>query len=120
MDKKKLAERRKKSIRKKISGSSERPRMAVRKSNRNLFVSIIDDVEGKTLCGASTLSKEIKGKKAADTRKNLNFAEMLGEVIAKKAAEKGVKKVAFDRGGNHYHGVIKALADAARKNGLEF
>ncbi|MGB2601899.1 MAG: 50S ribosomal protein L18 [Candidatus Omnitrophota bacterium] len=120
MDKKQRADRRKKSIRKKISGSLERPRMAVRKSNKNLFVEIIDDVEGKTLCGVSTLSGDIKGKDAAATRKNVNFAEKLGERIAKIATEKGIKKIAFDRGGYRYHGVIKALAEAARKNGLEF
>ena len=111
-------DRRKRSIRKKISGTSERPRMTVHKSNKNIFVQIIDDIEGKTICGVSTLIPAFKSK--ADTRKNLNFAVSIGEEIAKAAQEKGVKKVVFDRAGYKYHGVVKAVADAARKNGLEF
>ena len=112
--------RRKKSIRKRISGTIERPRMTVRKSNKNIFVEIIDDVEGKTLCGVSTLSADMKDKNAVATRKNTNFAEKLGEKIAQVAVKKGILKVAFDRGGYRYHGAVKALAEAARKNGLEF
>lgn len=112
--------RRQKSIRKKISGSSERPRMCVHKSNKNIYVQIVDDLEKKTICGLSTDSSVIKGKLKADTHKNINFATALGEAIAKSAVEKGVKKVVFDRSGYKYHGTIKALADAARKNGLEF
>lgn len=110
--------RRKKSIRKKISGTQERPRMTVHKSNKNIYVQVIDDIEGKTICGASTLIPALKSK--AGTRKNLNFATSLGEEIAKFAQEKGVKKVVFDRAGYKYHGVVKAVADAARKKGLEF
>ena len=111
-------DRRKRSIRKKISGTPERPRMTVHKSNRNIYVQIIDDVEGKTICGVSTLIPALKGK--AETRKNVNFAASIGEELAKSAQEKGVKKVVFDRAGYKYHGVVKAVADAARKNGLEF
>ncbi len=118
MDKIKRRARRRKSIRKKIFGTLEKPRMNVHKTNRNIYVQIIDDLEGKTLCGASTRSLE--GKPKAKTRKNMGFAESMGERIAKAAAEKGIKKVVFDRAGYRYHGVVKALADAARKHGLEF
>ncbi len=111
--------RRKKSIRKKIYGTLERPRMSVHKSNKNIYVQIIDDIEGKTLCGMSTKSSGFKDKKIA-TCKNINFAAKLGEAVAKTASEKGIKKVVFDRSGYRYHGVVKAVADAARKNGLEF
>ncbi len=114
MDKGHRRARRKKAIRKKVSGSSERPRMCVHKSNRSIYVQIVDDIEGKTLCGISSIEK------GEATRKNTNFASTLGEKIAKTATEKGIKKVVFDRSGYKYHGVIKALADAARKNGLEF
>ena len=120
MDKTQRRTRRKKSIRKKISGTSDRPRMSVHKSNRNIYVQIIDDVESKTLCGVSSRPSASKDKNAAETHKNMNFAAALGEEIAKAAAKKGIKKVAFDRAGYLYHGVIKAVADAARKGGLEF
>lgn len=117
MDKIIRRNRRKKSIRKKVTGTLERPRMVVHKSNKNLYVQVIDDVDGKTLCGASTL---VSAKGKAETKANINFATSLGEEIAKTAQGKGVKKVVFDRAGYKYHGVIKAVADAARKNGLEF
>lgn len=118
MDKLQKKARRKKSIRKKISGTPERPRLCVHKSNKNLYVQIIDDVEGKTICGVSTKSLEMGQK--AETRKNANFAKELGASIAKTAASKGVTKVVFDRSGYKYHGTIKAIADAARENGLQF
>ncbi len=120
MDKIQRRTRRKKSIRKKIAGTTERPRMCVHKTNRNISVQVIDDVEGKTLCGTSTQSSALRGKEASETYSNVNSAEKVGEAIAKAATEKGIKKVVFDRAGHKYHGVIKALADAARKNGLEF
>jgi len=116
MEKTRKRLRRRKAIRKKISGSSDKPRMAVHKSNKSLYVQIIDDVEGATLCGMS--AKAIDGK--AKTCKNIDFATKLGEKIAKVAMEKGIKKVVFDRSGYKYHGVVKAIADAARKSGLEF
>ena len=119
MDKIASRNRRRKSIRKKISGTQEKPRMCVHKSNRNIYVQLINDLEGKTLCGVSTSSPSLKDTKSA-TRKNTNFAAKLGEAIAKTAGEKGIKKVVFDRSGYRYHGVIKAVADAARKNGLQF
>ncbi|MBU0682930.1 MAG: 50S ribosomal protein L18 [Candidatus Omnitrophota bacterium] len=120
MDNKKSRERRKKSIRKKISGSSERPRMCLHKSNRNIYIQIVNDVDGKTLCGVSTNSPDVKNKVKAYTRKNVKFAEIVAEAIARKAGEKGIKRIVFDRSGYQYHGVVKTVADTARKNGLEF
>jgi len=120
MDKIHRRTRRKKSIRKKISGTEARPRMSVHKSNRNIYIQIINDVEGRTLCGVSTRPSGSKGKTGAGTHKNINFAAALGEEIAKVAVKKGIKTVVFDRSGYRYHGVIKAVADAARKGGLEF
>ena len=120
MKKQEAKTRRKRSIRKKVFGTSERPRMSVHKSLKNLSVQITDDVEGKTLCGLSTLSGKVKDRIKKSTKKNASSAEVLGEEIAKDAASKGIKKVVFDRSGYRYHGVVKTLADAARKNGLEF
>ena len=120
MKKKKAMIRRKRSIRKKVSGSSERPRMSVHKTLKNITVQVIDDVEGKTLCGLSTLSSKIKSRISKNTKKDISSAAILGEEIAKDAVAKGIKKVVFDRAGYRYHGAVKALAEAARKNGLEF
>ena len=117
------AERRKKrklSVRKRIFGTGERPRMCVHKSNRNIYVQIVNDIDGKTVCGFSTLLPEIRKGAAVNTRKNVNFAEKIGGGIAELAMEKGVAKVVFDRSGYRYHGVVKALADSARKKGLQF
>ena len=102
-------------VRRKISGTSERPRLCVYRSNTNLYVQVIDDVAGNTLVSASTLDKEIKTKHA-----NKEAAKELGLLIAKKAAAKKIKTVVFDRGGYVYHGVVKELAEAAREGGLEF
>lgn len=102
-------------VRRKISGTSERPRLCVYKSNTNLYVQIIDDVAGNTLVSCSTLDKEIKTKHA-----NVEAAKEVGAMIAKKALEKNIKSVVFDRGGNIYHGVVKELAEAAREGGLKF
>jgi len=120
MDKKERTVRRKKTIRKKIQGTSERPRMCVSKSLKNLVVQIINDFDQKTLCGLSTRSKVVTDKVKSETRKNVNAAAVLGEEVAKLAVLKGIRKIVFDRSGYRYHGVIKTLADAARKNGLEF
>lgn len=102
-------------VRRKISGTSERPRLCVYRSNTNIYVQIIDDVAGKTLVSASTLDKSVKEKHA-----NKVAAKELGTIIAKKATEQKIKSVVFDRGGYIYHGVIKELAEAAREGGLEF
>ncbi|MBD3296688.1 MAG: 50S ribosomal protein L18 [Candidatus Omnitrophica bacterium] len=120
MDKIKCKKRRQRSIRKKLTGTGERPRLSVYKSNRSIYVQIINDLEGRTILGMSTLSPSIKGKFDSLSRKNQNFAEALGEAVAKAAKDKGIDKICFDRGGNLYHGVVKTLADAARKGGLEF
>lgn len=102
-------------VRNKISGTAERPRLCVFRSNTNIYAQIIDDVAGNTLVQASTLDKEIEIKHA-----NKEAAKELGTLIAKRAADKKIKTVVFDRGGYIYHGVVKELAEAAREGGLEF
>jgi len=105
-------------IRKRIIGTKEKPRMSVHRSNCNLSVQLIDDLEGVTLCSISTLDKDFREKYKAGG--NVKAAVALGEVLAKAAQAKGIKKVVFDRGGYLYHGRVRALADSARKAGLEF
>ena len=102
-------------VRRKVSGTAECPRLCVYRSNTNLYVQVIDDVAGTTLVSASTLDKEIKTKKS-----NKEAAKELGALIAKKALDKNIKTVVYDRGGYIYHGVVKELAEAARAAGLEF
>ena len=102
-------------VRRKISGTADRPRLCVYRSNTNLYVQIIDDVAGNTLVSASTLDKQIKTKHA-----NKEAAKELGTLIAKKALDKKIETVVFDRGGYIYHGVVKELAEAAREGGLKF
>lgn len=102
-------------VRTKISGTAECPRLAVSKSNKNIIAQIINDENGTTLVYVSTLDKEIKTKKA-----NKEAAKEVGSLIAKKALDKDIKKVVFDRGGFIYHGVVKEIAEAAREAGLEF
>ena len=102
-------------VRRKISGTAERPRLCVYRSNNNLYVQVIDDVAGNTICQASTLDKEVKTKHS-----NKEAAKEVGTLIAKRAKEKKIKNVVFDRGGYIYHGVVKELAEAAREGGLEF
>lgn len=105
-------------VRGKVSGTADRPRMCVTRSNANMYVQLVDDVAGKTLCGVSTLGPDFKasGKNGA----TVEGATALGEIVGKKAADAGIKQVVFDRGGNLYHGRVKALAEAAREAGLEF
>ncbi|ACK42277.1 MULTISPECIES: 50S ribosomal protein L18 [Dictyoglomus] len=105
-------------IRKKITGTPERPRLAVYKSLRYIYAQIIDDTKGHTLVAASSLEKELRSQ--LKSTKNIEAAKLVGEVIAKRALEKGIKRVVFDRGGFLYHGKVKALADSARAAGLEF
>ena len=102
-------------VRRKISGTAECPRLCVFRSNNNLYVQVIDDVKAVTLAQASTLDKEVKTKHS-----NKEAAKEVGSLIAKRALEKNIKTVVFDRGGYIYHGVVKELADAAREGGLEF
>ena len=105
-------------IRKKISGNEERPRLAVFKSNQNIYAQIIDDVKGITLTATSTLDAGVK--KDLKSGGNIEAAQKVGADIALKAKAKGITKVVYDRGGFNYHGKIKALAEAARENGLDF
>ena len=115
IDRKAEKQRRHARVRTKISGTAECPRLAVCKTNKNIIAQIIDDSKGETLVYVSTLDKAIKTKHA-----NIEAAKEVGTLIAKKATEKNIKKVVFDRGGYIYHGVVKELADAARNGGLEF
>jgi large subunit ribosomal protein L18 len=114
--KQKLKQLRRWRIRKKITGTKDRPRMAVCFSNENIHVQFIDDTVGTTLAHASTVSKT----EARELSANVAGAKKLGEIAAKNAIGKGIKEVVFDRGGTRYHGKIKALADAAREAGLKF
>ncbi|MDR2965251.1 MAG: 50S ribosomal protein L18 [Treponema sp.] len=107
--------RRKIHIRKRVSGTSERPRMTVTRSNKSISVQVIDDIKGHTLASASTLEKELKSIKA-----NVEGASKLGEIMGKRLLEKNIKTVVFDRNGYLYHGIVKALADGSRKAGIEF
>ena len=105
-------------IRNRFSGTAERPRLAVFRSNNHVYEQVIDDVNGTTLVSASTLEKDIKAElKNTDDQA---AATKVGDVVAKRALEKGIKAVVFDRGGYIYHGKVKALAEAAREAGLEF
>ncbi len=105
-------------VRGKISGTAARPRLCVTRSNSNLYVQFVDDVKGVTVLGVSTLGADFKatGKNGA----NVEGAKELGKIAGQKAVEAGISQVVFDRGGNLYHGRIKALADAAREAGLVF
>ncbi len=105
-------------IRKKVSGTSERPRLCVSKSLKHIYAQIINDDTGATLASSSTMDKDIKGK--IKTAGDINAAKVIGAAIAEKALGKDIKKVVFDRGGYIYHGRIKALAEAAREKGLQF
>ncbi len=102
-------------IRRRISGTAERPRMSVYRSNNQIYAQIIDDVTGNTLIAASSLEKEIETGNVKKTEQ----AKLVGKLIAQKALAKGIKEVVFDRGGYLYHGRIKNLAEAARENGLK-
>jgi len=107
--------KRKTHIRKRVSGTPMRPRMTVTRSNRRLSMQVIDDTKGNTLASVSTLEKELRGIKAT-----VAGAEQVGEIMGKRLLEKNIKSVVFDRNGYLYHGVVKAMADGARKAGVEF
>ena len=115
-DKKALRAKRHLRVRKKISGTPERPRLSVYRSEKNIYAQIIDDVNAVTLVAASTVDKELKVKAGG----NKEAAEMIGEAVAKRALDKGITEVVFDRGGYVYHGRVQALAEAAREAGLKF
>ena len=115
INRKEERQRRHTRVRNKISGTPERPRLCIFRSNNNLYVQVIDDIVANTLVAASTLDKEVKEKHA-----NKQAAKEVGALIAKRALEKNIKEVVFDRGGYIYHGVVKELAEAAREAGLVF
>lgn len=104
-------------IRKKITGTAERPRLAVHLSNKHIYGQVIDDTAGKTLVYVSSLNKDLKGK---DLKANIAGAETVGKLVAEKAKDAGVESVVFDRSGRIYHGCVKAFAEAAREAGLTF
>jgi large subunit ribosomal protein L18 len=107
--------------RKRISGTGERPRLSVFRSVDHIYAQVIDDLSGKTLVSASSVEPSVKGAFAKDVRGgNIRGAEAIGRTIAERSIEKGIRRVVFDRSGFLYHGRIRAVADAARKAGLEF
>ena len=110
--------RRKQSIRKRLVGSTERPRLSIFRSSNHMYAQIVDDTTGKTIVSASTISKELKGK--IKSTGNIDAAKKVGELLSKVAKQNKISTVAFDRNGFLYHGRVKALADAAREGGLEF
>ena len=114
----KIREKKHRRQRNRFSGTAERPRLAVFRSNNHMYAQIIDDTVGNTLVSACTLQKDVKAE--LEKTNNVDAAAYLGTVIAKKALEKGITTVGFDRGGFIYQGKVKALADAAREAGLEF
>ena len=111
-------ERRKNRVRKKITGTPERPRLSVFRSSKHIYAQLIDDVSGATVAAASSCGKD--GKKPATYGGNVKAAKVVGKKLAEAAKEKGITKAAFDRGYYRYHGRVKALADAAREGGLLF
>lgn len=110
--------KRKKRIKKNICGNQERPRLTVFRSSKNIYAQIIDDTHGMTLVSASTLDKEFKDQKVEG--KKIEIAKVVGTLVGKRAIDKGITKVVFDRNGYLYHGRIKALSDGAREAGLNF
>ena len=110
--------RKDRSRRKLLEGGIRRPRLSVYRSDKYIYAQVVDDLKGGTLAAASSLDKELKGK--FKSGKSVETAKVVGSLLAKRAIEKGVKEVCFDRGGRIYHGRIKAFADAAREAGLKF
>jgi len=111
-------ERRKLRIRRKISGTAEKPRLSVFRSAKHIYAQVVDDVSGKTVAHSSTLAKDVKGAIGEDNKSNA--AKKVGASIAKALLAKGIKEIVFDRNGYLYHGRVRALADAAREAGLKF
>jgi large subunit ribosomal protein L18 len=108
-----------KRLRKRISGTPERPRLSVYRSEKHIYAQIIDDTKGVTLVAVSTVEEELRNKLNQKTW-NVQAAKEVGKIIAERATAKGIKEIVFDRGGYKYHGRIKALADSARESGLKF
>lgn len=118
IDRKNLRARRHFRVRKKISGTPDRPRLCVFRSNKHIYAQVIDDTTGHVLCSASTLDKELRS--TLEKTWNKDAARKVGELVGKRALEKGITAVVFDRGGYKYHGRVKELADGAREAGLKF
>ena len=118
LTRKQLIQRRHRRLRGKISGTSERPRLAVFRSNKHIYAQVIDDVAQHTIAAASTLESQIKSEISSGATCEASIA--VGKLVAQRSLEKGIQKVVFDRGGNLYHGRVKALAEAAREAGLNF
>ena len=118
LSRKESVQRRHRRIRKKVNGTPERPRLAIFRSNNHIYAQIIDDVAQHTLVAASTVEPSVKGELASGATCDASAA--VGKLVAQRATEKGIAKVVFDRGGNLYHGRVKALAEAAREAGLNF
>ncbi len=116
--KKESLKRRHRRVRKKVSGTIDRPRMAVFRSNQHIYVQVIDDNAQHTIVAASTLEPELKSE--MESGADCTASTAVGKLVAERAIAKGIKKVVFDRGGNLYHGRVKALAEAAREAGLDF
>lgn len=116
--KKESLKRRHRRVRKKVTGTVDRPRMAVFRSNQHIYVQVIDDNAQHTIVAASTLEPALKSE--IDSGANCTASTAVGKLVAERAIAKGIKKVVFDRGGNLYHGRVKALAEAAREAGLDF
>ncbi len=116
----KLRKRRHTRVRRKVSGTPERPRLAVNRSLRHITAQVIDDSSGRTLAAASTSDRELRAVRAGGSGGNVSAAEAVGRLVATRAKAAGVRRVVFDRGGFKYHGRVAALADAARGEGLEF
>lgn len=110
--------KRKGSIRKKMSGTPERPRLSVFRSSRHIYAQVIDDVSGTTLVAASSLEKAVKEQGSLEN--NVAMAQFIGKLVGERAVEKGIKKVVFDRNGFLYHGRVKAVSEGARETGLKF
>jgi large subunit ribosomal protein L18 len=119
MDKKEeLRQRRHRRVRKKVYGSSDKPRLNVYRSLSNIYAQVVDDTKGHTVVAASTLDGELKPQ--IKSGGNVEAAKLVGQLVGKRAVEAGIKEVVFDRGGYKYHGRVKSLADGAREAGLEF
>jgi len=114
----KVRAKRHKNLRYKFSGTSDKPRLCVYRSNKHIYAQIVDDTISHTLVSASTMEKEVAAK--LEKTSNVDAAKLVGEIVGKRAVEKGISKVVFDRGGYIYHGKIATLADAAREAGLQF
>ena len=119
ISRKQQTQKRHRRLRRFLFGTNAKPRLSVFRSNNHIYAQVIDDQAQSTICSASTIDKEFKIKDN-ETSSNCNSSSEVGSLLAKRAIKKGVKEVVFDRGGNIYHGRVKALADAARKAGLKF